>query len=111
MRDAERDLAFPARGLELDVARAHRGGELGRLRERCSHGAREPFGTRGQGASGRHGQHDGDSVAGLGVEHCDAARPRVLQQAPPVVAQRSEHDLAPLRRAKPRELGGVHRSG
>ena len=109
MRDAQRDLALPARGLELDVAGAQGSGELGRLGERCRDGPCETLGARWQRATGLDGQHDRDAVARLRVEHRDAAGARVLEQAAPAIAQRARARAARRWAGRSRaSLGGVH---
>ncbi len=103
-----RDEAAPARGFQLGVAGAHRSGEPGRIGERRRRAACEPSGARRQCVTGDQREHQGDAVARLGEDHRDAARPRVLDQAPRILAQRLEHPFAPLRRAELRQSDGIH---
>ena len=109
VREPERELPVPARGLELGVAGAHGVRKLGGRGEGGRDGARQSLGTRRQAAGGRHGQDDGDAVDRLRVDHGDSARARRLEQAPTAVAEAGEHVRAPLRGPEQRQSGGVHR--
>ena len=81
----------------------------GRLGERRGGAAREPLGARGRRAVGGHRDDERDAVARLRVDDRDAAGARVREQPAPVVAQRLEHDRAPLGGPEQRECGGIHR--
>ena len=109
MGEAQRELALPARGLELGVAGPQRCRELGRLGERGGGAAREPLGARGRRAVGGDREHQRDAVARLREDHRDAAGAGVGEQPSAVLAERLEHELPPLGGSEQREGGGVHR--
>ena len=109
MGQAERDPALPARpSSSASPARSGAGSPAASASAAAAlRASRSARAGSAPSAARRYDQRH--AVARLRVDDGDTARARVCQQSPAVVAQRFQHDRAPLRGPEQRECSRIHR--